>query len=157
MRVAALLLGPGEKRSTSVYHALMLHTLTASRVPVVILLVVASLVVSGGCASTGFMMARPKVTLYGTPLPPKSRTTPIEVFETQKPERPYREVARIEVRDTNDRWSLEQIQKKAREVGADGIIITGRSGRVGAGTPIGSGTYAASRDYGMIAVAFVYR
>ena len=121
------------------------------------LLAVASLVIVSGCASTGFMMARPKVTLYGTPLPAKARTAPIEVFETQKPERPYREVARIEVRDTNDRWSLEQIQKKAREVGADGIIITGRSGRVGAATPVGNGAYGASRDYGMVAVAFVYR
>ena len=149
--------GPDENRGAGVYHARMARPLTASLSPLVILLAVTTLVISHGCASTGFMMARPKVTLYGTPLPPKARSAPIEVFETQKPDRPYREVARIEVRDTNDRWSLEQIQKKAREVGADGVIITGRSGRVGAATPVGNGAYGASRDYGMVAVAFVYR
>ena len=83
-----------------------------------------------GCASTGFLMARPKVTLFGPAYPPKDSTAAIEVFQSQKPDRPYQEIARIEVGDTNDNWSMKQILIKAREIGADAVIIVGRSGAI---------------------------
>ncbi len=41
---------------------------------------------------------------------------------TNKPAVEYIEFAQITCKDTNDKWSLEQITKKAREIGADAII-----------------------------------
>ena len=110
-----------------------------------------------GCASTGFLMAKPEVVLYGPPLPAKPTNAPIEVFESQKPTRPYQEIAKIEVGDTDDNWSMAQILKKAREIGADGVLITGRSGHYGVGVPAGSAVYAATEAYGLVAIAFKYK
>lgn len=110
-----------------------------------------------GCASTGFLMAKPKVVLYGPPLPAKPANAPIEVFQSQKPERPYQEIAKIEVGDTDDNWSMAQILKKAREIGADGVLITGRSGNYGVGVPVGTAVYAATEAYGLVAIAFKYK
>ncbi len=109
------------------------------------------------CASTGFLMAKPKVTLFGPTYPPKDSTAAIEVFQSQKPDRPYQELARIEVGDTDDNWSMKQILIKAREIGADAVIIVGRSGVHGVGVPAGSAVYAASGEYGMVAIAIRYR
>jgi|SRR5207247_7077778 len=110
-----------------------------------------------GCASTGFLMARPKVTLFGPAYPPKDSTATIEVFQSQKPDRPYQEIARIEVGDTDDNWSMKQILIKAREIGADAVIIVGRSGVYGVGAPVGSAVYAASEEYGMVAIAIRFK
>lgn len=109
------------------------------------------------CASTGFLMAKPKMTIYGPTYPPKDSTVAIEVFQSQKPVRPYQEIARIEVGDTDDNWSLKQILKKAREIGADAVIIVGRSGEYGVGVPAGSMVYATSQQYGMVAIAIRYK
>jgi len=112
---------------------------------------------AAGCASNGFLMAKPKVLLYLPGLPPKPPDASIEVFQSQQPERPYQEVARIEVGDTDDNWSMKQILKKAREVGADGVLIVGRSGSYGVGVPVGTVVYAATESYGMVAIAFKYK
>ena len=113
--------------------------------------------VLAACASTGFLMAKPKVTLFGPAYPPRDSTAEIEVFQSQKPDRPYQEIARIEVGDTDDNWSMKQILIKAREIGADAVIIVGRSGAYGVGVPVGSGVYAASEEYGMVAIAIRFR
>jgi hypothetical protein len=119
------------------------------------LLLIAGVV--GACASTGFLMAKPKVTLFGPMYPPKDSTAAIEVFQSQKPDRPYQEIARIEVGDTDDNWSMKQILIKAREIGADAVIIVGRSGVQGVGVPAGSAVYAVSEAYGMVAIAIRYK
>jgi len=54
--------------------------------------------------------------------PQKNAETKIDVFMTNKPAVEYIEFAQITCKDTNDKWSLEQITKKAREIGADAII-----------------------------------
>jgi len=109
------------------------------------------------CSSTGFLMAKPKVTLFGDKYPPKDQTAHIEVFMASRPSREYTEFARITCADSNDKWSIEQIKKKAREIGADGIIIIGKAGSSGLGVPSVSLTYVVSEDYGMVAVAFRYK
>ncbi len=109
------------------------------------------------CASTGFLMAKPTMTVYGPTYPPKDSTAVIEVFHSQKPDRPYQEIARIEVRDTDDNWNLKQILIKAREIGADAVVIVGRSGTYGVDVPAGSMLYATSEQYGMVAVAIRYK
>lgn len=118
--------------------------------------VVTSGLVWAGCASTGFLMAQPKVILYVPDLPAKPIDAAIDIFESQKPEGPYQEVAKIEVADTDDKWCMGQILKKAREIGADGVLIVGRSGSYGVGLPFGGG-YAAIGAYGMVAIAFRYK
>lgn len=122
----------------------------------IIYLLVSALIISG-CASTGFLMAKAKVTLLGESYPAKSEDAKIDVYMTNKPTQEYVEFAQITCGDTNDKWSLEQITKKAREIGADGIIIIGKAGTSGVGVPIGNSTYIVSEDYGMTTVAIKYK
>jgi len=110
-----------------------------------------------GCASTGFLMAKPKVTLYGQTYPAKDPDEQVDVFNTYKPDREYTEIAQITCGDTDDSWSMKQILIKAREIGADAIIITGRSGSYGVGVPIGNMAYAVAEGYGISAIAIKYK
>lgn len=109
------------------------------------------------CASTGFLMAKAKVTTFDNTYPPKSEDEKIDVFVTTKPTQEYTEFAQITCKDTNDKWNLEQITKKAREIGADGIIIVGKAGASGVGVPIGYSTYVVTEEYGMTAIAIKYK
>lgn len=102
-------------------------------------------------------MAKAKVTLFGDSYPAKSEDAKIDVYMTNKPKQEYVDFAKITCGDTNDNWSLEQITKKAREIGADGIIIIGKAGSSGVGVPIGNSTYVVSEEYGMMAVAIKYK
>lgn len=110
-----------------------------------------------GCATTGFLMAKPKVTMFGNAYPPKSEDVAIDIYMTTKPTQEYTEFARITVGDTNDKWCMEQIRKKAREIGADAVIIIGKAGSYGMGIPIGYSTYVVSEEYGMTAIAIKYK
>ena len=102
-------------------------------------------------------MAKAKVTLFGDSYPPKNEDAKIDVYMTNKPKQEYVEFAQITCRDTNDKWSLEQITKKARKIGADGIIIIGKAGASGVGIPMGNLAYVVSEEYGMNAVAIKYK
>jgi hypothetical protein len=123
----------------------------------IILCLLTSLLLLTRCASTGFLMAKPKVTLFGETYTPKNEEAKIDVYITNNPTQEYIEFARITCKDTNDKWSLEQITKKAREIGADGIIIVGKAGSTGVGIPMGYLTYVVSEEYGMTAIAIRYK
>jgi hypothetical protein len=99
-----------------------------------------------GCASA-------KVTMLGTAYSPKSENATIEVFMTTRPTQPYIELARIVSNATNDDWNLT----KARAIGADAVIITGKAVSAGVGIPIGYLTYVATEEYGMTAIAIKYK
>jgi hypothetical protein len=105
------------------------------------------------CASTGFLMAKPKVTMYQTAYPPKNENDPIDIYQSQKPDKKYIEIAIITCNDTNDKWNLQQIQKKAREIGADGVILIVKAGSYG----VGNSTFMISEDYGITAIVIRYR
>ena len=109
------------------------------------------------CKSTGFLMAKPKVTMISEPYPAKEENANIEVFITNVPSEPYIELAQISCDDTEDDWCLKQIKIKAREIGSDGIIILGKSTSGGVGVPIGNMYYMSSEEYGMKAIAFRYK
>jgi len=109
------------------------------------------------CASTGFLMARAKVVMYGSPYPAKSKDAKIDVYRTTKPTKDYIEIAEISCGDTNDNWNMEQIMIKAREIGADGLIIVGKAGSEAVGVPIGKNVYAVSSEYGLKAIAIKYK
>lgn len=115
-----------------------------------------SILCCSGCASTGFLMAKPKVTMFGKPYPAKSDDITVDVYMTSMPTNKYIEFAQIVCNDTNDKWCLQQILKKAREIGADAIIIIGKSGSASMGVPIGYSTYVVNEEYGMTAVAIKY-
>jgi hypothetical protein len=109
------------------------------------------------CASTGFLMAKAKVTLLAETYPPKFAETKIDIFITNKPPQNYIEFARITCKDTNDKWNMEQVLKKAREIGADGIMLVGKAGSSGIGVPLGYSTYVLSEEYGITAIAIKYK
>lgn len=109
------------------------------------------------CASNGFLMAKPQVTMFGQPYPAKSQNEKVDVYLTNKPTQEYIEFAKITCEDTDDKWSLEQISKKAREIGADGIIIIGNTGSTGVGVPIGNSAYVVNSNYGMAVIAIKYK
>lgn len=111
------------------------------------------LIFISGCASTGFLMAKPEVTMFGDAYSPKSEDAKIDVYITSLPTTEYIEFAQIICNDTEDKWSMEQILKEARKIGADGIIVTGRTGTY----VVGGATYAAGRQYGITAVAIKYK
>ena len=102
-------------------------------------------------------MAKPKVILFGNTYSQKEAGMPIDVYMTNRPTQEYVEFAKISIRDTNDKWCLEQISKKACEIGADAIIIIGKAGSSGVGIPMGYSTYVVSEEYGMTAVAIKYK
>jgi hypothetical protein len=92
------------------------------------ILLLSLIVLFTGCASTGFLMATPQVNLFGQTYPPKDDEATIEVFRTNTPTQDYIEIAQITFKDSSDKWNLDQILKKARENGADGIVILGKAG-----------------------------
>lgn len=122
-----------------------------------IIFLIVSVLLFSRCASTGFLMAKAKVTLFGDTYPPKDEEAKIDLYMTNKPTQEYLKFAQITCEDTNDEWSLEQITKKAREIGADGIIMIGKAGTSGIGIPMGTSTYVVSEEYGMTAIAIKYK
>lgn len=124
-------------------------------VSIILTLVFLSTTIS--CASNGFLMAKPVVTLFGEAYPAKGVNEKIDVYMTTKPVKEYLEVAKISCGDTSDKWSLDQITLKAREIGADAIIIIGNSGSTGVAMPIGNSAYGVSSNYGMEAIAIKYK
>ena len=85
-------------------------------------------------------MAKAKITMINEPYPAKEENANIEVYITNPPSAPYIELAQITCDDTEDDWCLKQIKIKAREIGADGITILGKSASGGVGFPIGNMT-----------------
>jgi hypothetical protein len=106
-----------------------------------------------GCASTGFLMEKPKLNLFGNAYPSKSENETIDVYITSKPTKDYIEFAQISCNDTDDNWNMQQVQKKAREIGADGIIIIGKSGTY----EVGYSNVVVSEEYGISAIAIKYK
>ena len=111
------------------------------------------------CKSTGFMMGKAKVTmLIDVSYPAKAETEDIDVYSTKKPAKDYVEFALVKCADTNNEWCIKQIKAKAREIGADGIIITGAAASEGIGVPMGNISYITSNTpYGLSAVAIKYK
>lgn len=126
------------------------------------------------CLVTLFGCASAKVVYFGSIYPQKSADAKIDIFQTKQPDKKYIEIARIECGDTSDDWNMKQILLKAREMGADGIIIIGRVGSYSmmpmygmtSGVVFGSSNsfsafgsgfgMSAGRGYGLVAVAIKY-
>ena len=102
-------------------------------------------------------MAKPEVLKYGQLFPAKDETEQIDIYSASLPTKEYIEIAQITCKDTEDDWNLKQILIKAREIGADGIIILGTAGNAGYGVPIGDLMYIASEEIGIKTTAIKYK
>jgi hypothetical protein len=103
-----------------------------------------------GCAST--------VTLFGNAYPQKTEEATIDVYITKKPDHDYVEFAKIVCKLSDDKMCINQILKKAREIGADGVIIIGKAGTSSELVTLGKySTYINNEEYGMTAIAIKYK
>jgi hypothetical protein len=108
------------------------------------------------CASTEFLRPKAKATMYQGVYPAKNENELIDVYRLKTPEKQYIEIAELSCPDADENRAIKQIIIKAREIGADGIIIIGKAGSYGIGVPIGNMIYASTEAYGMSAVAIKY-
>ncbi|MBQ9207534.1 MAG: hypothetical protein IJ158_12605 [Treponema sp.] len=109
------------------------------------------------CQSNGFLMGKAKVTmLTEETYSAKTEDAQIDVYYTNRPNKNYIELAQITCEDTEDDWCLKQIKIKAREIGADGIIILGKAASAGVGVPVGNMYFVSDEAYGMKAIAIKY-
>lgn len=101
----------------------------------------AILIMLCGCAT-------PQVAMYTSPYPAKSTDAEIDIYKSKIPSREYIEIGEISywsswTNDSND--NLEQLKSKARDIGADGIIVSGPSG------------YDGGRERGLKGIAIKYK
>ena len=82
-------------------------------------------------------------------------TQNVEVFRTQRPTRAYIELAELQVDDRN-RKPTEALVQKAREIGADAIIMTGQGGNRQVFVPMG-GMMIGRRLTSTSAIAIKYK
>jgi PBP1b-binding outer membrane lipoprotein LpoB len=67
-----------------------------------------------GCASTKYLPSSSKT---------YSPTSSAVIYYWDKPDRPYVEMGRIEVKAQTEKGMLERFKQKAMEIGADGVFI----------------------------------
>lgn len=108
------------------------------------------------CESNGFLMAKADAVMLTEAYPAKTQDAQFDVYYTNRPEKKYIELAQIICNDTDDNWNLKQIKIKAQEIGADGIIVLGKSSSAWVGIPVGNTSVVYGRPYGMKAVAIKY-
>jgi hypothetical protein len=102
-----------------------------------------------GCAS---LMAKSEYTPFlQTIYAPKHANDTIDIL-AMSPKREYVEIGIISCRDTDKTWNLSQVLLKAREVGADAIVITKKDHLTGADPIVGAPIH-----YGLEAVAIKYK
>ena len=102
-------------------------------------------------------MSKAVVVLYGQTYPAKIDSVQIDVYRSIKPSKAYLEVGEISCRDTNKEWALNQLKIKAREIGADGLIIIGPGGKSSGGYIVGNTVVTSNDSYGYNAIAIRYK
>lgn len=84
-----------------------------------------------------------------------SPTETVKIYRTNKPERPYIEIAQIET-DASRKNAMELLIAKAKELGGDAIIITGEENKGAIAIPIGTMVYAAPVNY-LVAIVIKFK
>jgi len=102
-------------------------------------------------------MSKAVVVLYGQPYPAKVDSVQIDVYRSVKPSKAYIEVGEISCKDTNKEWALNQLKIKAREIGADGLIILGPGATSSGGYLVGNVVVSSSESHGYNAIAIRYK
>ena len=70
-------------------------------------------------------------TIDGQTRRPKPPLSPIDVYVTKMPDRPYTEIAVLSVKEDTLNEATEFFQVKARKLGGDAVIITQQGPRLG--------------------------
>jgi hypothetical protein len=97
------------------------------------------------------------IELFDDAFPAKGKNAKIDLYVTQQPTKSYTAYARIVSRTKEYQFNLKQIQKAARTIGADGLLITTKTP---SGTVVSNGSPATatiSDYYGMTAIAIKYK
>ena len=102
-------------------------------------------------------MSKAVVVLYGQTYPAKIDSVQIDVYRSIKPSKAYIEVGEISCKDTNKEWALNQLKIKAREIGADGLIILGPGATSYGGYLVGNVVVSSSESHGYNAIAIRYK
>lgn len=82
-----------------------------------------------------------------------TKTTHVDVYTTNKPTQNYYELAELTSNSSDKAWNMEHIIDKAKELGADAVIVTGSVGVVGGY----NGYSVATEEYGIKAIAIKYK
>lgn len=122
-----------------------------------VILCLFTLITVVSCRSNGFLMAKAQVTMFQEAYPKKDLDAHIDIYKTKQPEKEFIELAEISCGDTDQEWALKQIKIKARQIGADGLILIGKSGNYGIGTATGNVAYGAYEGYGIKSIAIKYK
>lgn len=102
-------------------------------------------------------MSMAVLVLDGQPYPAKIDSVQIDVYRSIKPSKAYIEVGEISCKDTNKEWALNQLKIKAREIGADGLIILGPGATSSGGCLVGNVVVSSSESHGYNAIAIRYK
>jgi hypothetical protein len=105
-------------------------------------------------ALTGCVDFPAKYQPMGTEVRPARPLASVEVFQTQRPTRPYRELGVVTYRAGTDETLLDAIAKikvKAAEVGADAVIMLGTTGSA---SMMIAGNIATLHDFSAMAIAY---
>lgn len=84
-----------------------------------------------------------------------SPTESLEIYKTNKPERPYIEIAQIET-DASRSNAMELLIAKAKKLGGDAIIMVGQENRGAIAIPIGTMVYAEPVNY-LVAIVIKFK
>ena len=96
-------------------------------------------------------MSKAVVVLYGQTYPAKIDSVQIDVYRSIKPSKAYIEVGEISCS------ALNQLKIKAREIGADGLIILGPGAISSGGYLVGNVVVSSSESNGYNAIAIRYK
>ncbi len=98
------------------------------------------------------------IVMLSSAYPAKAEDALIEVFVTNKPSKEYIEIALIKYdSEWTEEATLNTIKAKARKMGADALIITGRVGSSGVVYTTGNVAFVSTETSGFAAVAIKYK
>jgi hypothetical protein len=115
-------------------------------------IVLVSALLFSGC------MATPRVLMLNQPFSAKNATANIEIYSNSFPDKPFTEIAQISCDDTSEEYCLNQLKIKAREIGADAIILKDKKIKSSGITYVAPGNAVeTSFESGMIGIAIRYK
>ena len=106
-----------------------------------------------GCATSS------RVIMFGnTTYPEREANATIDVYVTASPTKEYMELAKITCTNSGQE-GMQQLQKEARKIGADAVIITGsqRSQTTVNSTMYGTAYGSVTKECGITAIAIKYK
>ena len=95
------------------------------------------------CMIIGITSCSPSVKVLRYNQSAYSPTSRVDVLRTKPPDKPYDEIAELEVKSNYDD-AIQMLVSKAKEIGTDAIILMGERGKNAVAVPIGDFVYVKS-------------